>query len=574
MSRSVEDSGALKQSGFSTASRFSAFLFADIGPSRSAILAGAIGLGFALWLFGIPFIIGTSKYWATIGQDQAQALIGWIAYRQDVWRLPLFDVHTLAYPVGTNLVFTDSIPLLALPAKLAGSVLPPGFQYFGYWLVLCYVLQAIGSVALLRAAGERSILATLSAAGFGLTTLIFLRRFPHFSLSAQFLILFTIAAYLMARKQPEAARWQRWLVGLPVVALLVHPYLAAMCGVLAGVGLLDIALRNRRRIQPALTGVLGLVAGGAIVVLCYGVTHGSGLAEAGFGYYSLNLLGPVVPQISGLLPKQPGVLDATGGQGFEGFAYLGSGVLVLAVVAVLHAKPTLRSWMIKYWRMSLALAILTLFAVSNVITAGPLTLVVLPLPHVEVVDWLTGVFRSSGRFFWPAAAVIVLLGVAATMRRFKSVPLILLLLGALALQAVDARLLIGEVRSVVRTPKIEALDSQLWSRLIGETSLVRVEPPHACLRDPTVIEVSYEIQRISATLARPVTTVGAARTAAKCTDSERPLQAREPGVLLVRLDVSRTATLPKDCRRFSVGVVCGEGVAEAFNPPESHGWRQ
>ena len=109
----------------------------------------------------------------------------------------------------------------------------------------------------------------------------------------------------------------------------------------------------------------------------------------------MNLLSPFVPQASGVVPGMRGVIDATGGQ-YEGFNYLGLGLL-LASVFVLPAEA---HWLSRNARRHLALLIacaaLLAFAISHRVFVGDWLVATLPMPLKPVL----GIFRSSGRFFW------------------------------------------------------------------------------------------------------------------------------------------------------------------------------
>lgn len=63
---------------------------------------------------------------------------------------PLGCTDYLSYPNKMSVVFTDSIPCFAVLFKILSPVLPDEFQYFGLWGMLCFVLQGILSVRIVR----------------------------------------------------------------------------------------------------------------------------------------------------------------------------------------------------------------------------------------------------------------------------------------------------------------------------------------------------------------------------------------------------------------------------------------
>lgn len=266
----------------------------------------------------------------------------------------------------------------------------------------------------------------------------------------------------------------------------------------------------------------------------------------------------MLPQLSGMVPDGRVVIDATGGQFLEGYAYLGGGVLMLVAVGVVFARRHVGSWVRRYWVIGLALGAMWLFALSNVLTFGSDTLFTLPLPDWAPVAFITETFRSSGRFFWPAAAALPAVGLVAVSRRFgRSVGLGIILV-ALVLQVVDARLLLGDLSAAVRTPRSAVLESQVWSQAVSGAEVVRIEPSHRCLSTDRQRELSLAIQRIAAELERPVSTVAAARTREPCPDGPNDIAPSErAGELVVWLDVSEGHPLPTGCVETTVGVACG-----------------
>src|SRR6187455_1518113 len=100
--------------------------------------------------YSLEIIIPTNISWLmTVMHDWGQHYLGWYFYRNESWDFPLGEMHNLFYPLGTNVGFTDSIPLLAIFFKLFSFLLPEDFQYFGMWLFLCHLLAAYFTIRLL-----------------------------------------------------------------------------------------------------------------------------------------------------------------------------------------------------------------------------------------------------------------------------------------------------------------------------------------------------------------------------------------------------------------------------------------
>jgi len=158
--------------------------------------------------------------------DPAQHYFGWAFFRQEPWGWPPGLLTGLAAPLQTSIVFTDSIPLLALPLKLLAPLLPGTFQYFGLWMLACYLLLALFAWRLLTRLIHNTspVSAALRALGVLLILLsppLLLRGYGHEALMAHWLILAAINETLNPYRN---RRWALWL-GL---ALLTHAYLALM----------------------------------------------------------------------------------------------------------------------------------------------------------------------------------------------------------------------------------------------------------------------------------------------------------------------------------------------------------
>lgn len=425
------------------------------------LLAGLAGAAWAGWLYGWRVLDPHSVQWLLHG-DPAQHYAGLVFFLAQPWHWPPGAI-VLAGAGETSVVFTDSIPVLALFAKAVG--LPAGVQYFGAWILSCHALMAAGAVILLRRLGAGVAAAVIGALFFMNLPILLMRAYGHEALMGQFLL---VAALTLACGPCRPVLWTILLV----VAVLVHPYLAAMVSALACAALITSL---QRRVLPA-PGLIRIVAGWLVSVLVAGWLGGYFVGSAdrsgdGFGYYSANALTWFDPmdwaaflRFYGRDPAGagewsaflPALGQATHGQ-YEGFAWLGAGllsVLALALVTtVVRCFQSVRSfrpaappaggsidpgdaqavstrrvpgWL---WITCIAMA---LFALSARPSFGP---------HI-VPDWslgdtaarLTGIFRASGRFIWPLTLLLVAWAIArvATLRAGLA-----LLCAALLLQACD-----------------------------------------------------------------------------------------------------------------------------------------
>ena len=86
-----------------------------------------------LGLLGLEFIPITNTQWLHNGSDINQLQSGWHFFKNDSWRFPLGINPNYGGNFSNSIVFSDSIPLLALFFKLLSPILPENFQYLSIW---------------------------------------------------------------------------------------------------------------------------------------------------------------------------------------------------------------------------------------------------------------------------------------------------------------------------------------------------------------------------------------------------------------------------------------------------------
>ena len=369
-------------------------------------VAVLIGIAAALLTFPIAAITGGGPGWALPAPDQAQALTGHLAFQADAWRWPLLQVDRLFVPHGISLALVDSNALVSLLAKawvhaFGGAPI----NALGAFLAACWVLQPVGAAYAargLRVGWLGALVAALLAAAW--PALLF--RTMHVNLCAHALILFALG---MAVRRLE--RQRSWVPPglLLLLAVLTHPYLFELCAAVLAAVPVQAALRRR---AGWLRDVLGYAAGGVLAVGVLVFLAGPlGGGDKGFTFFSMNLLSPVWPQLSGVFGAGLPIVDATGGQ-YEGFDWLGAGTMLL-LLSGLVAAAVRRSVPRPPLGLVLVLAALTLIALSSRVYAGQVKL--LDLGDKPWED-IFGSFRSSGRAFWPVGYALMLAGVVMTDR--------------------------------------------------------------------------------------------------------------------------------------------------------------
>ena len=287
-----------------------------------ALPALLIGLAaFLLFTGGGAILLPTNTSWLMSG-DPATLWLSWQYFRDTpLLQWPLGANPAYGMEFGSSIVFTDSIPLLALALKPFSPLLPASFQYVGAWIAACFMLQAWFAWKLLRLFVSDRLLALLGVAFFAIAPLLAIRLWGHYGLMGQWMIL--AALYLYWRPAFSARSWLL-LVG---VATWINAYLLLM--VLA-ILLADcwqrcwLGQRNWRQGIGLLVGALALVLllMWAIGYFMVGGVSGVGVGNVPYGRYHMNLHGLFDPDQywSRAIQDRPG----SNTDEYEGFAFFGS----------------------------------------------------------------------------------------------------------------------------------------------------------------------------------------------------------------------------------------------------------
>lgn len=494
----------------SLARRLERVVLAELPAWQLLALAAAAGLLWAASLFDWSFVIGQHAFWQfPMGIDMQVTLAAYFYYVQSPWQLPLFYIAALGNPTGTNVIFTDIVPIVALAGKLIHSLTGATVNLYGAYLVLCFALPGMMMTLVLIATKTRYALAAITGAIFANAMPALLWRWGDIALEAQFLLIGALALYLLSLRKPAwrgpAAAW----IGYLALAYLANIYLFAMVGAIWLCAVVQRRLNGLATTRQGFaTGLLTLALVTILIALGGQFGAGGGLPFAEYGHYSMNLLSPFAPQESGVFPAMGGIVDATGGQ-YEGFNYLGVGLLLVSLLVL----PAEAGWLRRNARRHVALLItfvaLTAFAISHRVFIGHLLLLEAPMPHY--LNPVLGIFRSSGRFFWLIGYAQIAVVVVLAFRRPRPV-IVLYLLSAAILQLIDVQPLRERIiASIAAGPAAEELDHNQVARLVAGRHLIEVVPSFQCSANAKQMSANMEVMLAAARADVPTNTVYLAR---------------------------------------------------------------
>ena len=382
---------------------------------RYALAAALLGAIFFLLLYGVRVLDPTNISWILNDDgDPTQHYFGWEFYRDSQVHLPYLGMsYATVYPYRTSIIYTDSIPLLAVFFKIFSALLPANFQYLGIWGLFCFMAQGFfGQKVIWRISGARSrdIVTRWGTVLGALLLLLYpvltVRMFGHTALAGNWLILMGIWLWLCCGDSlPKACLW--WGI-MGILCAGIHQYYLPMLGILA-VGHAVSRLMRGKGSALALLTILSYCACALAELFLLGAFSGNfaGASTDGWtqGADSVNLF-------------VPGLYSS-----WEVDIYMGAGCVVACALALAAGIVLLlhrRSWgkisARLPWLISAVVIVLLslLAAASPSVQIGGVHVVDLPMPEPILALW--EMFRVCGRIGWVAGYLIAALACGLLLR--------------------------------------------------------------------------------------------------------------------------------------------------------------
>ncbi|HOI18310.1 MAG TPA: DUF6311 domain-containing protein [Candidatus Woesearchaeota archaeon] len=327
---------------------------------------------------------------------------GWLAYRQEGLQFPIGKIVSIGYP-QTSVVFTDSIPLLAIILKPFNKILPTPFQYFGIWILTCYILMGHFSFKLLKLYSTKMNFLIPSSLFFILSPILAQRYLcGHLALLAHFLIIASFYLFLKKKEKKDILYWTL----LISTALLIHLYLYVMVFIVFIFYFISQLKKNNiLKMSIILTPIIFLQI---LIMFFSGYFIGIGQASISSG---INEFGTCANDINSLFNplyysrffNSFPIFSSNS----EVFNYLGISVLLgLAITLIISLrKRILQKIFYKKFHLALAVVLLAIFSLSNQIRFNNNLILEYEIPSFLII--LTQ-FAASARFLWPLYYLIII----------------------------------------------------------------------------------------------------------------------------------------------------------------------
>ena len=398
--------------------------------------------------------------------DPQQCYLGWEFFRHTpLWQFPIGANPALGMDIASSIVFTDSIPLLAVLFKPFSPLLSDTFQYFGFWLMLCFVLQYFFAHKLISYFTADTYIQIIGACFFVLAPAFLARTGIHLALSGHWLVL---AAFCLFFAQRFFAG--RWMI-LLCLGVSINVYLFLMVALIWCCDIAQRLMKKEIKLRHALTNLGQGIMLGTFLMWALGYFMLGPAPKAGMlpGMNLLALFNPGVNLLALLDPVSrepywskiiPGINLIQG----DGFMFLGLGNLLLLISALIlwfRSPAPIMSNATKY-ALCILTASLSIIALSNTIYIGEYTIFSYPL--FKPFEYFYAVFKSYARMFWPIYYLMILLSLVVISKTSRRASIAMMTL-FLAVHIYDSSEILTSLRtSYSDPPKWESpLKAKLWN---------------------------------------------------------------------------------------------------------------
>mgnify|MGYP006950236433 FL=1 len=441
------------------------------------ILFILISLGLTIILFGPENFKFTNINWIT-HKDTLIDQLAWKFFYNDNWHFPLGKNPNYGIEIGNSIVFTGAVPFLSIIFKIFKNFLPNNFQFFSFWIFLCFFLQLLFSYLIVYHFTQNKKYSVISSFFFILSPILFYRIPMHISLVGQWIILASFFAETITK---EKIRFYYW-ISILAISPLIHFYFTLMLSLIYFIIVLD-----RFLIEKKFSKLLKEISVSFFSLLL--VMYLSGYFEIslpdslgyGYGYYKANILSFFNPapttynfSWSNFIP----VIQTSGGE-HEGFGYLGLGGIILFILLSFNfvkREPLLGFK--KNRPYYLLIIIFFILAISNTINFGSFVLLDTPLPKFLYAP--LSIIRASGRFIWPIYYLILIVGLILIYKKNEKKRALLILIIILCIQIIDISSgLKNYINSKVfmRYEKV-MFDDPIWNEISKEFQIIRTTYPN------------------------------------------------------------------------------------------------
>lgn len=378
--------------------------------------------------------------WLYNGSDLTTQQIGWYFFKNDYWRFPLGLNPNYGNDIGNTIVYSDSIPILAIIFKFLLKIfqinISINFQYFSIWYYLCFYLQLFFSYKIFNYLTKNSIISFIGAILILLSPVYLFRISHHGSLVSHWLLLACIYLLIIDHKLLKKIYWFL----LIIISSLIHLYFTFIIIIFYFIFLFNKFYVSRKIIFNDFLFSFVIIFSLYVTMYIAGyfeIRYFDGIA-GGYGEYKLNLLSIFDPGSnfntwSLILPD----IKLNTQEQAEGFNYFGLGSLIIILLSfVIFILSKSKFTVFKKNLIFIFSSIFfTIIALSNKISFGNIEILYIELNNYILA--VLSIFRASGRFFWPVYYLILIFSLVFLYKNIKTKKCVTLICACLLIQIID-----------------------------------------------------------------------------------------------------------------------------------------
>jgi len=391
-------------------------------------------ISFCFYLLGPNYISPLNSEWLFSG-DLSTYQLGWQFFKLDEWRFPLGINPNYGIYLNSSVVFSDSLPLVAIFFKIFKNFLPSEFQYFSIWILVCVYLQLYFSFKIIYKITNNLLYSAVSSLFFGIATVFIHRSGIHLSLFGQWIILSFFYVELLDKNK----FYYKNLIIL--LSTTIHFYFTIILLIIFFIEKVIDYFRNKKLIKSILIQTSIILFSSLFLMYIIGyfsLNLDDGLGW-GYGYYNFNLnsfFNPVgqtnISEViwSNFLAKR----EFQNGQ-IEGFSYLGVSGFIFLIIFLFNMFNKRNNIIYSNIKIFTICVIFLILSTSNNIYFDQTSIINIPLNKFFYA--IASIIRASGRLIWPIYYLIFIVGIIFIYQNFQKKISLLIILILLLVQIVD-----------------------------------------------------------------------------------------------------------------------------------------
>lgn len=399
----------------------------------SLLIGGFIGTAIFLIAYGYRILDVSYDNWLRDYNEADMALPynGWRFFRSSEWNWPLGLIENMTYPAKLSIMYTDSLPIIAIICKLFNGILPETFQYMGIYTLICFILQGALVALIVYKLTKDNFISAIASILLTCNSILFEKCLLQVGVGSNWLILaaYALYAYKDNLNYKKKVIWNLVLTFLTIGINMY--YLPMVLGILCFMQI-DLFLdeKSKKSFIRETSVILFDVIIGIVIIYALGGFEGkiSATSSTFANSANLNTLFNSFGQTGwGWSPA----FSCNYGQ-FSGYAYIGcAGIILLFMTLILmciHRKYLWRCVGTKKKSIiiiSIMFIIFFIYALSPQVYLGSKLLIDWPLPEMVIGLW--HIFRTTGRFVYPVFYGILIISIVflSILLKKKSVYLLL-----------------------------------------------------------------------------------------------------------------------------------------------------